>query len=254
MREYTLGRLLYFSAIGLEIGLVEYALEEGASPFARFNVGMNMYIRTPRDALVTCEAIDRTSNAYSRVLALLDAAESAVQERSDRVASALADGNFEQVCVIALSGPLSISIRNKMLAVALEMENEQLLVLAMDLYAQPTMELVLKLKNSAQDELTAIERTFEREYHENLTAMVWGILAVEANKTMLTRVNTLHEDRTPLMRACARCNAELVKFILELGADPTIEASDGQRAVDFACRDAGSQDKSAILELLKRHR
>ncbi|MFX4263706.1 ankyrin repeat domain-containing protein [Pelotomaculum propionicicum] len=48
------------------------------------------------------------------------------------------------------------------------------------------------------------------------------------------KINAFYDDRTPLMIAATRNNHELVKFILESGADPNMESSDGLTALIIA--------------------
>jgi ankyrin repeat protein len=48
------------------------------------------------------------------------------------------------------------------------------------------------------------------------------------------KINAFYDDRTPLMIAAIRDNLELVKFILNSGADPNMESSDGLTALIIA--------------------
>lgn len=56
------------------------------------------------------------------------------------------------------------------------------------------------------------------------------------NRTTKERLDKFYQDGfTPLMLAVQRGRADIVKLLLENGADPDLESKDGKKAVDYAC-------------------
>jgi hypothetical protein len=240
--EFHKDRLLYFATIGLQPEVVDLLLAYRADPLGHVGAGTRM--RTAKAGLLKCDALDRSSLEYGRILATLEAAEAAIGERSARAEEAVNAGEFDVVRAVLRAGLVKTDC---IIAAALERDDAGLTAFALEHGAELPLNLPIgEWQKTNRQDLTACQRlVVDAVYCRNFQPMlIGGVMFLE------NWVNTLDKDMTPLMRACAECSALRVKALLEAGADAGVQNSEGKTAADYICAECDGPDAAAIRALL----
>ncbi len=246
----TQGTMLHYAAVGGQPDVVKLLLAHKADP-----LGATGYTgKTPREALLACAAVDADAPEYAAVVALLEAAEGVVRERSDRAAAALDKDDFGALQTIVTEGPLPHRLEERIIIAAVEQDNKELVAaaLACDGFALPVRTLGGIYKKPAGD-LSASEKLVLEAWQKAEAEMIQDGLQRSSKSDASDSINKLYRDQTPLMKMCAACNAQGVKVLLDAGADPAIKNSVGKKASDFVCSKYSGDDEAEIRRLLKEY-
>jgi len=216
-------------------------------------------MRTPREAVLACSAIDPSAPSYAAVIALLEAAEAAIQDRSTRAEAALLAEDFDAIQSILREGPISRAVGGKIVGALLE---KDLVVVLKSLVEINSNSLPGSPKGQSSfmakhpSELSASENLLRdiaiKSHSDLLLRNLRRLRNLPEGERSPEKLNRLSGDLTTLMRAAQTGQLELVKALLEAGADPGIKNAEGKTALDLVCTMSTSEDCKEIRRLLQQ--
>jgi len=256
----TVGSLLRYAAVGGQPEIVKLLLKSGVNPLVHnvYRGAPRIADRTPREAILACDAIDPAAPPYAAIIALLQEEEAAVLPRSTRAEAALDEENFDAVVSIIAEGPILDSVQEQIVAMAVRRNDLELLRRVFDIIKglRVPKDIRSEIYSRPVSDLSATEKFLHERALRSAGSsyLFWlrhaGPLPMPA-QYLNTPQNT-GDNLTMLMFASQYGQLEQVKALLEAGADPDIKNAEGKTALDLVCAMSTSEDCKEIRRLLQQ--
>lgn len=251
--------LLRFAAVGGQLEIAKLLLKSGVNPLVRSaymtSGNPRLVDRTAREAVLACGAIDKAEPRYAAIIALLQEEEAAVSPRSARVEGAIKEEDFETALSIVAEGPILDPQREQVVALAVQRNDLDMLRRLFDLIKglRVPRTILSEIKNKPNSGLSATEK-FVHE-HQLRAGSSWLLFMLRHGGPIpAEKINALDKNLnnlTMLMHAAQYGQLELVKALLEKGADPGLKNLEGKTAFDLACVGNPGKDCEEIRRLLE---